>query len=303
MNASSAIVALSAAFHGWTFDPLVVGGIGALGAAYAIGVRRLWRPGRSARWSSPGAPWRAVSFAAGLAAIVAAVLSPLDERSAELLSAHMVQHLLLVVVAAPLLVLGAPAVPLLLALPVRWRRRVHTLGARAPITALRRALTNPLVVWSLHVAALWSWHVPSLYDAAVRNDALHALEHASFFGTAVLFWWVVFDPAGRRRLGTGRDILYVFTAGLQSAALGALFTFAATPLYPPYASVAHRIGVSALRDQQVAGLVMWIPAGVVYLGAAAGLFVRWLRAVEAETTRNERRGQEQQGGVPIRVAP
>jgi putative membrane protein len=277
----------------WTFDSLLIAAVVAAGVAYDVGVRRLrGRKGRATRTPK----WRALCFGAGLMAMLVALLSPLDALSADVLSAHMGQHLILVVVAAPLLVLGAPAVPILLALPVRWRRRVHRLGSLFALRSIRKTFTQPLAVWVLHVVALWSWHVPALYDAAVRNDALHALEHATFLGTAFLFWWVLLDPAGRRRLAPGHDILYVFTAGAQSAALGALLTFASSPLYRIYVERAPLHGVSPLHDQQLAGLVMWIPAGVVYLVAAAVLFVRWLRSVEEESRR-----QERTTAVPVEV--
>jgi cytochrome c oxidase assembly factor CtaG len=294
--------ALARVLNGWSFDPMVIASIAVVGAGYVAGRRRLRRPGRRAARIEITRAWRTVCFAAGLATVVAALLSPLDARSAELLSAHMVQHLLLVVVAAPLLVLGAPAVPLLLALPTGTRRDLHALGAKPFVATITRTFRRPVVAWALHVVTLWTWHVPNFYEAAVRTDALHALEHASFLGTALLFWLVVLGPNRHRRLGGGAEILYVFTAGLQSAILGALFTFAASPLYPTYVRLAGGAS-AALRDQQIAGLVMWIPAGVVYLGAAAGLFVKWLGSVEEETRRRELRHDLPPSRVRVGVEP
>ncbi len=276
---------------GWNFDPIIVIPVVALGAGYAIGIRRLTRrPGRTVM-----AVWAPAAFGGGVMALIAALVSPLDSLSAELLSSHMGQHLLLMLVAAPLLVLGAPAVPLLLALPLRWRQRLHRFGRIKLVRVIRGFLTQPLVVWVLSVIALWSWHAPWLYEAAVQNDAVHILEHTTFLGTSLLFWWVVIDP-GRRRLAAGHDVLYVFTAGIQSSMLGALLTFSASPLYGIYVEAASGHGGSALQDQQIAGLIMWIPAAAVYLLAAGTLFVRWLRSVEEEAVRRERAG-----GRPVRV--
>src|SRR5439155_14282040 len=127
--------------------------------------------------------------------------------------------------------------------------------------------------WLLALVALWVWHLPSLYQAALRNEPIHALEHGSFLGTSVLFWWTALSPGGRRRLPRGADVLYVFTGGFQGAALGALLTFASVPLYPFYAHTVGPWGLSPLQDQQLAGVIMWIPSGVIYLAVASGLFV------------------------------
>jgi putative membrane protein len=270
----------------WSPDPLVVLSVGALGWAYALGWTRLRATARGSRLVPP---WRAATFVVGLVTVVVALMSPVEALSSDFLSAHMGQHLLLVTVAAPLIVLGMPALPVALAMPNAWRRKAHRLGAAPPARVARRILTQPLTVWTLHVVALWAWHVPALYEAGVRSDVAHAVEHASFLGTAVLFWWVLMERSAscRRLLAPGTDVLYVVTAGIQGAALGALLTFASAPLYQVYVERASLHGVSALNDQQLAGLIMWIPAGVVYLAAAALLFVRWLRSVEEQTERQE----------------
>ena len=129
----------------------------------------------------------------------------------------------------------------------------------------------------------------STYDAAVRNEGIHALEHMSFLATAILFWWVAIRPGQHHRLSGGTDVLFVFTAGIQSGALGAILTFAGSPLYPAYAHSVAQWGLTPLQDQQLAGLIMWIPAGLVYLAAAAALFVRWLLTMEREARRAEGR--------------
>jgi cytochrome c oxidase assembly factor CtaG len=222
-------------------------------------------------------------------AVFVALVSPLHPVSSELLWVHMVQHVLLVLVAAPLLVLGAPIVPMTLALPLSWRRTIRRWGRIGLLRWAGRLLTRPPVAWVLSVAVLWAWHAPGPYDAAVRNEGIHALEHISFLATAILFWWMAIRPDARRRLFGGSEVLYVFTAGIQSGALGAVLTFAGSPLYPAYADTVGRWGLTPLQDQQLAGLIMWIPAGLVYVVAAGALFVRWLLAMEREARRAEGR--------------
>lgn len=280
-------------WRAWGTDPVVVAELLGVGWLYARGVRVLWARAGGGRGIGRG---QAAAFGAGLLTLVVALVSPLDALADVLFSAHMVQHLLLILVAAPLLILGAPTLPALWALPLRWRRRLGRGWHDAPW--LRRAwqgLTRPLTVWWLHTLAVLLWHLPALYQAALANATIHALEHACFLGTALLFWWLLLDPHGRRRLGRGADVLYVFTMSLPTGLLGALFTFASAPWYPAYAGGAAAWGLSPLDDQQLAGLIMWIPAGVVYLVAAGALFVAWLQA-------EERRDDARDGGALVRPA-
>jgi len=150
----------------------------------------------------------------------------------------------------------------------------------------------------VHVATLWAWHLPGPYQAALASDAVHAAEHASFLGTAVLFWWVVLSRPGRRRLAPGFAVLYLFAAALQGSALGALLTLAPAPLYPLQAAAAQVWGPGPLADQQLAGLIMWVPADLVYLGAAGALFMGWLLSLERASPR-----QEAPDRRPVPVAP
>jgi putative membrane protein len=263
-------------------DLNILAGLVAAAIAYAAGLRRLWRAG-------PGAPtgWQAAAFAAGLATVAIALCSPLDTLAHGLFVAHMAQHMLLVMVAAPLLVLGAPGLPLAVALAPDWRRRLGRLRHRPAVRAARDLLTRPLVAWAIHVGTLWAWHLPGPYQAALASDAVHAAEHASFLGTAVLFWWVVLSRAGRHRLAPGFAVLYLFAAALQGSALGALLTLAPAPLYPLQAAAAPPWGPAPLADQQLAGLVMWVPADLIYLGVAGTLFMRWLVSLERTSPRRE----------------
>jgi putative membrane protein len=268
----------------WSLQPPVLAGLAAMTWAYARGVRTLWGAGR--RRGVTG--WQVASFTGGLIALFVALVSPLHPISSDLLWVHMVQHVLMVLVAAPLIVAGAPLVPMTLALPVSWRRRIRRWGRVRWLRSPGRLFTRPIVAWSLSVAALWAWHAPGPYDAAVRNEVIHALEHLSFLVTAVLFWWVAFRNTSPRYSG-GVNVLYVVTAGIQSGALGAILAFAGSPLYPVYAHSFARWSLTPLQDQQLAGLIMWIPAGLVYVGAAGALFVRWLMTMEREARRAEGR--------------
>ncbi len=242
------------------------------GAVFAAGVRRVWRLPSGRRVVRP---WQAAAFAGGWLTLLVALVSPLDRVSKVLFSVHMTQHELLMVVAAPLLVLARPLVPLLWALPPEAReavvRVVHAPSARGAW----RALTGAVVVWVLHGAALWLWHVPRLFEAALANDSIHALQHLSFFWTAVLFWWAVVH--GRYgRLGYGIGVMFVFTTGLHSGLLGALVTYASSTWYATHAARTAAWGASPLEDQQLAGLIMWVPAGVVFVIVGLALFAAWL---------------------------
>jgi cytochrome c oxidase assembly factor CtaG len=244
----------------WKPDLIMAVPLALSGALYAFGLTRV-RVGR----------WETASFTAGWLTLVAALLSPIATISETLFSMHMTQHELLMLVAAPLIALGRPVVPMLWALPYAWRVRVGSLGGA---TGAVRQLTAPVVVFALHAIVLWVWHVPALYEAAVLDDRIHAIQHLMFTGTACLFWWGLLR--GRYgRLGYGAAVIYVFATAAHSGGLGALITFAGTPLYPLYV---HRAGhgVDPLVDQQVAGLIMWIPSGVVLMVFGLALFSAWL---------------------------
>jgi len=257
-------------WHVWRFEPWLLAGIGIAIWTYVRGVRALdrRRPGIVPRW-------RRALFGGAIATLVIALVSPLDGVADALFSVHMVQHLLLILVAAPLFVAGAPFLPFSFALPTRARRALGRWYARTPAHRVGRWLTAAPTAWGLHAAALWYWHIPGPYQAAVASPPLHAFEHLCFFGTAILFWWPLLAPFGRRLDGLGA-VVYAFTMMMQGAALGAALTFASAPWYPIHADGAAMWGITLLDDQQMAGLIMWVPAGVVYVGVSAWLFVRWL---------------------------
>ena len=243
---------------------LVIGGCVISAWLYGRGLQALWHNagrGRGIRL------WQAVCFAGGLVILLGTLITPLDEVAAALFSAHMAQHLLLLLVAPPLLVLGLPLVAFAWALPESSRQGLRELRRLHP-------LTTPPAAFAVHSVALWAWHAPRLYDAAVAEPVVHGLEHVSFLGPAVLFWWVLLSSG---RAGRGAGVLYVFGMALQSTLLGALLTFASGTWYTAHLSTTTAWGLSLREDQQLAGLIMWIPGGALYLAAALGLFAAWLK--------------------------
>lgn len=262
-------------FRTWTFDPVLLTELVVVAVLYARGMARLRQ-----RITGTSRTGRAVAFYAGLAVLAAALMSPIDAISSALFSGHMVQHLLLMVVAAPLLVLARPTAALIAGLPDGGREEVRRLRA-GPGRAVAHAVTRPVVVWTVGVLALWAWHMPSLYEAALSHEVLHIVEHASFLGAAVLFWSVVLG-SGPRRGPAARPIaaLLVFASGLQSTALGAVLLFASTPLYPVHGAGARAWGTTPLEDQQLAGALMWGPPAFLYLVTMGWLLVRWFAEME-----------------------
>jgi len=264
----------------WSGEPGIVLPLFAGALLYARGLLLLWdeHVGRGIR------VWEATCFAAGWLVTAIALLSPVHELSEQLFSVHMAQHELLMAVAAPLLVLGRPLVPMLWALPSPTRRRVGHFTRRPQLRGAWRFLSLPLVAFVVHGAAIWLWHAPALFQSTLHNDAVHALQHVSFFGSALLFWWTIIHahaPGGRARAVTfGTAVLLLFGTALHSGALGGLLTFSRTLWYPAYGNAAAAWGLSPLEDQQLAGLIMWIPATFAYLVAALFLFAGWLRASE-----------------------
>jgi putative membrane protein len=213
--------------------------------------------------------------------MVVALSPPMDELSEAWLAGHMLQHELLMVVAAPLVAAGAPVIALLWAVPGGFRRRALEALRRPPMTLAWAVLTAPAAVFVLHGLAIWVWHLPSLYDYAVEHEAVHALQHLCFFGTAALFWWgIAHGRYGRH--GYGVAVVYVFATALHGSVLGALLTFSPRVWYVPYMT-AKSSGLTPLEDQQLAGLLMWVPGGVVLAGLGLGLFAAWLRESDRRT--------------------
>jgi len=268
----------------WSFEPFVVFSLTLCASLFVTGLVRLWREAPKRRSIRT---WEALSFAGGWLALFVALVSPLHAWGSVLFSAHMTQHEVLMLVAAPLLVLGRPLVAFLWAFPVPWSRR---LGNVAKVSWLYRGwkfLTLPFVAWLVHAIALWVWHVPVLFEAVLKNEWVHTAQHLSFLLSALLFWWaLIHGPRGA--MGYGAAVLYLFTTSVHSGALGALITVAGSVWYPSYIGLTNSWGLTPLEDQQLGGLIMWIPAGLVYVVAGLALFAGWLREADLRAAKRER---------------
>jgi putative membrane protein len=242
----------------------------AMVVCYLRGLYRLHRSPAGA--SHAGRPW---ALAAAIVITGVVTTPPLGELLEQRLSTHMVQHMVLIVVSAPLLAVSGCGLPLLVGLPRVVRRPVSRLRHRFPITSV----AGPHMAWGVHIAALWLWHLPAAYDEAVRSEYAHLAEHACFLVTAWLFWWHILGPA-RRRLTGLPAVLYLVAAIPPGAALGALLTFASSPLYPDQSAEAAASGASPLADQRLGGLVMWVPLDFAYVALAVALVAVWLRTLQ-----------------------
>jgi putative membrane protein len=264
----------------WSLEPFVLGGLALSAGCYARGVRRM--PGRSLL------DRESLLFAGGWLALFVALVSPLDPMGGALFSAHMTQHEVLMLFAAPLLVLGRPLAPFMLALPVRMRRRLAGAGRVGWVRGAWRALTNPFAAWLIHAAVLWLWHAPSLFQATLDSEAVHAAQHLSFLVSALLFCEALIHGA-EGRMGYGAAVVYVFTTAVHTSVLGALLTFSSTLWYPAYEATAAAWGLTPLEDQQLGGLIMWVPAGLVYVAAGLWLLALWLGEAERRAVKQAAR--------------
>lgn len=246
----------------WDWQPTVLVGCVDLLAAYAIAARPF--------------TWRAWLFACGVLVLALALVSPLDMLGDRyLFSAHMVQHLLLILVVPPLLLLGSP--------PQLWERILRWPPARYAERLLRR----PVLAWLLGIGTFWLWHVPALYDVAVREESIHILQHFSFLVSATIFWWPILTPCTARRLALPATLFYLLSATIVSSILGVIITFAPPGLYPVYEHPVDAIGALSLvrqtwglsyaLDQQIGGLIMWVTGGPIYLFVALWVLIRWFR--------------------------
>lgn len=261
----------------WNLDPLLL-------AALLVASLLYWRGfGRASRKVIKR--WQALCFAWAQLLLFVALVSPLDALGSSLLSAHMGQHLLLLAFVPPLLVLSAPGYVLLMGLPPRLRKRLargwRGSGLHALWSGLEAALLSPMGALIISTGVVWAWHASAFYQATLTNEALHQLEHLMFVASAYLFWAVLLAPLGRHRTNSGVAVLLLFAGSVQGSALGALMTFAPTPWYPAYEATSAAWGVTALQDQQLAGLLMWMPIGTIYVAFAVVLLYLWLRRAGA----------------------
>jgi putative membrane protein len=262
----------------WSLEPFVLLGMMVSTWWYTTGVRSLWR---SAGRSQVVTRAQAAAFYGGVGTVFIALVSPLDALSEVLFSAHMAQHLLLTLVAAPLLVAAAPLQGMAWGLPPKLRRRASRLQG-----GLRRALQHPALPalgLALFTLVFMLWHIPALYDAALRSEPLHILEHATMLGSALAFWWPIARP---RRTHAGASVFLLFISLVASGLLAALLVFAPRAWYAHPTTQAW--GLSPLEDQQLAGAVMWVPGGAVYVLTGGAVVMRWLRIDEELAARAQR---------------
>jgi cytochrome c oxidase assembly factor CtaG len=252
----------------WDWEPSVVGGSVLLLAAYLVAVRfRL--------------DLHTALFASGVGVLLLALVSPLDELGDDyLFSAHMLQHILLDLVAPLLLVLGLPAS--LVDAVLAWR----------PAAGVEKVLGAPLVAWFLGIGTLWTWHLPSLYDWTLRSEPVHVFEHLTFLVTGTILYWPVLGRTPARAMAPLASIAYLSAAAVANGVLGAVFTLAGTPFYQPYAHPVDGLGalplirgvwgLDQLADQRLGGVFMWAIGSVIFLAAIMVVFARWYREPEDE---------------------
>jgi putative membrane protein len=263
---------------GWNWAP---GATVPLVVALALYFGGLWRLHYRRAGRAPfrgNITGRTLAFGLGWIALAVALLSPVDALGSQLFWVHMIQHEILMLLAAPLLVLGRPLPLFLWFFPAAVRDWLG-MAIRSPaVTIVWNGLTRPVTAWALHALALWLWHAPTLFGAALQNPLVHDLQHLSFLATALLFWSGLLSV--RSHSGAGAGILYLFTTAVHSSVLGALITLTDKAWYPAYTATAPAHGWLTLEDQQLGGLIMWIPGSMVYVVFALVLLSRWLRAQE-----------------------
>jgi mxaJ protein len=245
------------------------------GAWYALGFRRIWPCSRIGRAMLAR---RGVLFAVGWLVIAGSLLSPLHRLGARSFTAHMIEHELLMLVAAPLIAFARPIGVFIWALPRSARHALAALGHRRWFAGPWRSISSPLSASLLQAAMLWLWHAPAFFDNALRSELWHAAQHLSLVASALLFWWSI-NTASSLERKHGVAGFYLFFTSVHSALLGALMAFADSPWYAQYArmGMSGTAGLTPLEDQQIAGLIMWVPGGAVHAVAALVYLSRWFR--------------------------
>jgi cytochrome c oxidase assembly factor CtaG len=250
----------------WDADPLILVPLLLAGLLYAVGIGRLWRRAGIGHGIAVG---KVGMFAAGWLLLLIALSSPLHELADRLFAAHMVEHEILMAAAAPFLVPSRPLPAYLWSLPRSLRAAIAT--STPSLAAVWRVLAIPVVATVVHGSAIWLWHVPIVFAAAVDNRPVHLLQHASFLGTALLFWWAMFR---RRERGYGGAVGHLFATSMHTGLLGALLVLSPRAWF----TAAGGLGFTPLEDQQLGGLIMWVPGCMVYAGVALVLAGKWILA-------------------------
>jgi putative membrane protein len=257
---------------GWTLDPLLTVPLGLALLIYAAG---WWRLSRRASNRLAGARL----FVCGWTVLTLALVSPLHEAGERSFTMHMIEHELIMLVATLLLAASNAGGVLAWGLPRPLRPALGG-GWKSPLQALWKRLTEPVTATIVQGAVMWAWHAPILFDRALGSPGWHVAQHASFFVSALLFWWAMLHPRGRPG-GYGLSAACLFATSLIGGALGALMSLSSSPWYADYAAMGMTgIGLDPVDDQRLAGLIMWIPGGLVHGLAALVMFYKWLKAAE-----------------------
>ena len=254
---------------GWTLDPVLVVPLGLALLVYVVGWRRLAKRA-SARPSAP-------LFLIGWAVLTFSLVSPLHAAGERSFTMHMIEHELIMLVATLLLAMSGSGGIMAWGLPRPLRQ---SLGGswKSPLQWLWRRLTEPVTATAIQAVVMWGWHAPALFDRALESSGWHIAQHACFFVSSLIFWWAMLHP---RRGGYGVSAACLFVTSLIGGALGALMSFSSSPWYADYAAMGMSgIGLDPTDDQRLAGLIMWIPGGLVHGVAAITLFYKWLKSAE-----------------------
>ncbi len=254
----------------WEWDFWVVTPLAISALLYSRGVWLLWRragAGRGIRY------WQVLCFAGGWLTLFGALCSPLHWYGEHLFTAHMIEHELLMAVAAPLLAVSRPIGAFLRAMPKKWRNALTGAARSRIVQRSRNGVLDPTIATILHAVALWVWHAPALFDATVTNEFLHRFQHISFLGTALIFWWALFRRP-RSQLGSGA--IHVSATMAHMSLLGLLLAMAPRVLYQVQTAAAPEFGLTPLQDQQLGGMIMWVPAGTIYAVIAIAMLAFWL---------------------------
>jgi putative membrane protein len=258
----------------WNFDPWIVTPLLVFGALYVTGALVIhWRSKQR-----QNGKWRIILYCGGWGTLAGCLVSPLHWLGEHLFTFHMIEHEIMMAVSAPLVVLANPVGTLLWGLPHHLRVFVGRMMRKKIVSTSWRWLSEGTQATALHGIAIWAWHAPALFDEAVTNVMIHRLQHLSFFLSALLFWWSVF-----RRSEAGAAAWHVFITMLHTSVLGALMALAPRVLYGAQTTTSIRWGLSPLEDQQLAGIIMWVPAGTIYAGAALALVGIWIKQAGAQT--------------------
>jgi cytochrome c oxidase assembly factor CtaG len=266
--------------HGWDLEPSVIVGCVGLLAGYLALTR-----GRDRL--------RLAAFVAGDVLLLLALVSPLDALSDNyLFSAHMVQHLFLILIVPPLLLLGMPRELFERALQFNWVRRIE------------RRLRHPVTAWALASAVLIFWHIPRFYDLTIQSENVHIVEHLSFLVFFTIFWWPVLSPFKENRLSPMASVVYLFAGMAVNAILGIIITFAPAGFYSAYlhpadpygwlSTIRNQWGITPHLDQEIGGIIMWVPGSFIYLVAMMSILAVWFSHAEPDET---------PGRAPVRAVP